>query len=150
MNNLFIPALGGIYEKLACLSYPLIRITAGLFLIPHGATKLFGWFGGDPARTAEFFSKIGLEPAGPLVTATGIVEFFGGICLVLGLLTRPAAAAIFVLLIVAVERVHLAKGFFIYNGGYEHALMWAFIVLAILFRGAGAFSIDRSVIGKEF
>ncbi|MGB1548635.1 MAG: DoxX family protein [Alphaproteobacteria bacterium] len=150
MSGLFIPALGGLYEKLSYLAYPLVRITTGLFLIPHGATKLFGWFGGDPARTAEFFSKIGLEPAAPMVMAAGVVEFFGGILLALGLLTRPAAAAVFVLLVVAVERVHLAKGFFVYNGGYEHALMWALLALAILFRGGGAFSVDRNLIGKEF
>jgi len=150
MNNLFIPALGGIYEKLSCLAYPLVRITTGIFLIPHGATKLFGWFGGNPEKTSEFFSKIGLEPAMPMVIAAGVIEFFGGILLVLGLLTRPAAAAVFVLLIVAIERVHMAKGFFVYNGGYEYAMMWAFLALAILFKGGGAFSVDRGIIGKEF
>ncbi|MEW5704596.1 MAG: DoxX family protein [Pseudomonadota bacterium] len=150
MNKLFIPALGGLYEKLACTSYPLIRITTGLFLMPHGAAKLFGWFGGNPEKTAEFFGKVGIEPAMPMVIAAGSVEFFGGLLLVLGLFTRPAAAAVFVLLAVAVERVHLANGFFIYNGGYEHAMMWAFFALAILFRGSGKFSVDQSIIGKEF
>jgi putative oxidoreductase len=150
MNTLFIPALGWIYEKLSCLAYPLIRVATGIFLIPHGATKLFGWFGGNPEKTGEFFSKIGLDPAMPLVMAAGAVEFFGGICLVLGLLTRPAAAAVFVLLVVAIDRVHFANGFFVYNGGYEHAMMWAFLALAIIFKGGGAFSVDRSIIGKEF
>lgn len=150
MTKLFIPALGGIYEKLSCLAYPLIRVTTGLFLMPHGASKLFGWFGGNPEKTAEFFSTIGLEPAMPMVLAAGAVEFFGGLLLVLGLLTRPAAGAVLVLLVLAVERVHLANGFFVYNGGYEYAMMWAFLALAILFRGGGEFSVDRNVIGKEF
>ncbi len=150
MSTLFIPALGGIYGKLACLAYPLVRVTTGLFLMPHGAMKLFGWFGGNPENTAEFFSKIGIEPAMPMVIAVGAVEFFGGLLLVLGLFTRPAAAAIVVVLAVAVERVHLANGFFVYNGGYEHAMMWAFIALAVFFRGGGEFSVDRAVVGKEF
>jgi len=150
MTKLFIPALGGIYEKLSCLAYPLVRITTGLFLMPHGATKLFGWFGGNPEKTAEFFSKVGIEPAATMVVAAGTVEFFGGLLLVLGLFTRPAAAAIVVLLAVAVLHVHFANGFFVYNGGYEHAMMWAFFALAVFFRGGGGFSVDRAVIGKEF
>jgi putative oxidoreductase len=66
MTRLIIPALAPLYGKLSGLSYPIIRFFTGLMAMPHGAQKLFGWFGGDIQGTAGFFSQIGLEPALPL------------------------------------------------------------------------------------
>jgi putative oxidoreductase len=148
-ERLFIPALASLYDRLAGLAYPLVRVVAGLWLMPHGAQKLFGWFGGSAEGTAGFFAKIGLEPALPLVYLVGIVEFFGGLLLVVGLLTRPAAVAVFVVLFVATFKVHMANGFFIRGGGYEYAMMWMFLSLAVAFRGGGALSVDARL-GKEF
>ena len=70
-SRLIIPALGGLYESLSRFSYPIIRICAGLFAMPHGAQKLFGMYGGSAQGTAKFFAKIGIEPALPLVYVTG-------------------------------------------------------------------------------
>jgi putative oxidoreductase len=148
-TRLVFPALGGLYRALSGLAYPLIRVVAGLFLMPHGARKIFGWFGGSPEGTAALFSKLGIEPALPLVYLSGGIEFFGGLLLVLGLWTRPAALAVIIVLGVAIERVHLAHGFFIFNSGYEHALLWLLIVLAILMMGGGRLSLDAAR-GKEF
>jgi putative oxidoreductase len=151
MNHprLIIPALGGIYDVTSKYAVPLIRIAAGLFLMPHGAQKLFGMFGGDPTAMVAFFSKMGMEPAAPLVTVVGLIEFFGGLLLAIGLLTRPAAAAIFVMLTVAWYKVHLAAGFFWTDGGLEYPLLWSIIALAFVVRGGGDYSVDR-MIGKEF
>lgn len=145
-----IPALAPLYECGRKLGYPLIRVAAGLLLIPHGAQKLFGWFGGGGIQgTAGFFGKIGIEPAVPMAALAGLAEFVGGILLVLGLLTRPAAVAVFILMMVAVFKVHLGAGFFAAKGGYEFALLWGLVALGIALRGGGPLSLDRKI-GREF
>lgn len=148
-NTLYIPALGGLYDLLSPLGYPLIRLFTGLILMPHGAQKLFGWFGGDIAMTAGFFEKMGLVPALPLAYLVGLTEFFGGLFLAIGFLTRPAAVGIFILMMIAAFKVHLGNGFFWNAGGYEYPLLWGMIALGIAFKGAGGMSVDRKI-GKEF
>jgi len=145
------PALAPIYEQFAPVSYPMIRFFTGLFLVPHGAQKLFGWFGGGGlSGTAGFFSQnLGLEPGMFWAVLVGGTEFFGGLCLAIGFLTRPAALAVAVLMAVAVIRVHLGNGFFATAGGYEYALLWGLIALAITMRGGGRMSVDRAI-GREF
>ena len=145
----FCPRLAKLYRPLEHFSWPLIRFAAGLFLVPHGAQKLFGWFGGRGLdATIASFAKMGYEPGwlvGPLVAGT---EFFGGILIAIGLLTRPAALAAMVLLLVAAMDVHLPNGFFWVKGGYEYPLLWAILCAAITIRGAGRMSLD-SALGKE-
>jgi putative oxidoreductase len=88
-----IPALGRVYEKLGDLSWVLVRGIYGYFFIPHGAQKLFGWFGGSGlASVAQGFAKEGLEPAAFWAAYIGSLEFFGGILMLIGLFTRPVAA----------------------------------------------------------
>ena len=149
-TRLFIPALGGFYDAVSGLGYPLIRFITGLILMPHGAGKLFGWFGGRGIEgTAAGFAKMGLEPALPLANVVGVTEFFGGLLVAIGLLTRPAAIGIVAIMAVAVFQVHLKNGFFWFNGGYEYPLLWGIVALAIVFCGGGALSVDRKI-GKEF
>ena len=144
------PRLAKLYRPLEHFSWPLIRFAAGLFLVPHGAQKLFGWFGGRGLdATIAGFTKMGYEPGwlvGPLVAGT---EFFGGILIAIGLFTRPAALAAMVLLLVAAMDVHLPNGFFWIKGGYEYPLLWAILCAAITIRGAGRMSLD-SALGKEW
>lgn len=140
-----IPALSPLYDGLAGYAYPLIRIATGLWLMPHGAQKLFGMFGGNAAATAQFFGKVGLPDAILLVYWVGAVEFFGGLLLVLGLFTRAAAVMVFVLMIVAVFKVHLANGFFWTKLGYEYPLLWGVLAIAIAIRGGGQASLDRRI-----
>lgn len=92
---------------------------------------------------------MGLEPAVPLVLLAGLTEFVGGILLAIGLFTRPVAVAVFILMMVAVFKVHLGAGFFITKGGYEFALLWGMVALGIALRGGGPLSLDRKI-GKEF
>lgn len=149
-TRLFIPALGGFYGAVSGLGYPLIRFFTGLILMPHGAGKLFGWFGGRGIEgTAAGFAKLGLEPALPLAYVVGVTEFFGGLLVVIGLLTRPAALGVAIIMAVSVFHVHLKNGFFWFNGGYEYPLLWGIVALAIVFCGGGALSVDRKI-GKEF
>lgn len=146
-NQLIIPALGGFYASAAALSWPLIRFIAGFNLIPHGAQKLFGWFGGKGMEaTVTGFSGMGFDPV--WAYAVAILEFFGGIMLAIGLLTRPVALAVLIFMATACT-VHWADGFFWSNGGFEYPLMWAVVALAIFFRGGGPLSVDRAL-GREF
>lgn len=131
-------------EKASPPAYPLIRVTTGLLLMPHGAQKLFGWFGGyGLSGTGAFFGDtLGMQPGVLFALLAGLVEFFGGLALVLGLLTRPAAAAVAVLLAVALS-VHWANGFFWTNGGIKYPLMWLLLAIALMLRGGGEYSLDR-------
>lgn len=147
-TQLLFPFMGRIYDFGSRISWPLVRIITGFNLIPHGGAKLFGWFGGDASRTAGYFSQLGLEPALPLVYLVGCTEFFGGILLIIGLLTRPAAAMAAGFLAVSTFYVHLGDGFFWHKGGYEYPLMWLVLSLVIFFRGGGPFSLDARI-GRE-
>lgn len=144
-----LPAFAPLTAALAPLGEPLIRITAGLLLVPHGAQKLFGWFGGYGLEaTGQFFaSKLGLPPSFALLA--GLIEFFGGLMLAAGLLTRPVAALVAGVMAYAAFGVHLGNGFFWTSGGYEYPLMWGLVALAFVFRGGGQYSVD-ALIGREF
>ncbi|MDZ7750736.1 MAG: DoxX family protein [Gammaproteobacteria bacterium] len=131
-------------DRLAPLAFPLVRITTGLLLIPHGAQKLFGWFGGHGlVATGQYFeSTLGMSPGLVFATLAGLIEFAGGLALVLGLLTRPVALALAVFMGVALS-VHVPNGFFWTAGGIEYPLMWGLVALAIFLRGGDRFSLDR-------
>ncbi len=137
------PSILPLIGRLSVFADPIVRITAGLLLIPHGAQKLFGWFGGyGLTATGQFFEgQLGMSPGVLFAGAAGSVEFFGGIALVLGLFTRPVAAAVAVLMGVALT-VHVPNGFFWSNGGIEYPLMWGLLAIAIFLRGGGQYSLD--------
>jgi putative oxidoreductase len=143
-----IPALGGAYAALAPIGEALPRVAAGLLLVPHGAQKLFGWFGGGGLMaTAGGFGGLGFEPAVFWALAVGLLEFFGGLMLALGLLTRPVAAAVVVFMAVATT-VHWPT-YFWNEGGLEMPLFWGLVALAYAIRGGGRYSVDAAI-GREF
>ena len=143
MLNRSTPATGTL-DKLSMLAYPLIRVTTGLLLMPHGAQKLFGWFGGYglSGTGAYFGDTLGMQPGILFALIAGLIEFFGGFALVLGLLTRPVAAVVAVFLAVALS-VHVPNCFFWTDGGIEYPLMWLLLAVAIVLRGGGEYSLDR-------
>ena len=142
-----IPALTPVYTALEPFTLPALRVVTGLLLVPHGAQKLFGWFGGYGLdATGGWLESVGFAPGYLFALAIGLVEFVGGIALALGLLTRPVAAAILGFLGVAVL-FHLGNGFFWTNGGYEYPLLWAVAALVFVVRGGGRYSLD-GVIGS--
>ena len=148
-TTLAIPALKPVYSSLSGLSQALLRIAAGGFLIPHGAQKLFGAFGGNGLEAdGQFFqTQLGFANGYLAALGAGSVEFFGGLLLALGLFTRLAAGSVVVLLAVA-SSFHLAAGFFWNNGGWEYPVLWAIIALMFVVHGGGQYSLDR-VIGRE-
>jgi putative oxidoreductase len=143
-----VPALGSVYTALDAYSWPLVRAATGFFFLPHGMQKLFGFWGGDIARTAENFAKEGLNPSMFWAYYIRCLEFFGGICLILGLLTRPVAALFAGFMFVGAFHVHMPIGWFWPNRGMEVPLYLLLICLAILIRGGGPLSLDRRL-GRE-
>jgi putative oxidoreductase len=144
----FVTSLGSVESLLAPFAEPLIRATAGLLLVPHGAQKLFGLFGGyGVTATGQFFeSKLGLPAS--LALVAGLIEFFGGILLAIGFLTRPVAALVAGLMFIALIQVHLRAGFFWTTGGFEYPMFWGLVALAYVLRGGGRYSVD-ALIGRE-
>ena len=126
-----------------------LRIPVGIIFAAHGAQKLFGWFGGYGLDgTGQFFGSIGLNPGYLMALLAGLVEFFGGLALVAGVLVRPAAAGLALAMLIAVFAVHLPKGFFLDKGGYEYALAMLAASLSLLFSGAGRLSVDRALAAR--
>lgn len=131
------------------LSSLLLRLTAGVIFIAHGAQKLFGLFGGYGLEgTGQWMASIGLEPGYLMALAAGSAEFFGGIALLLGLLTRPAALALAVTMVVAIFTVHIQNGLFMDNNGYEFGLALFVIAIALVLNGGGKLSLDRLIANK--
>ncbi|AXY43074.1 DoxX family protein [Halomonas sp. JS92-SW72] len=127
-----------------------LRIPVGLILAAHGAQKLFGWFGGHGlAGTAQWMESIGLAPGLLMALLAGGAEFFGGLALMLGLLTRPAALVSAFTMLVAIFSVHISHGLFIANGGYEFALALLAATVALTLQGAGRLSLD-GLVAKRF
>lgn len=118
----------------------ILRVVVGVVFIAHGAQKVLGAFGGYGLEaTVTYFAKnLGI----PLFLGyvASFTEFFGGIFLLVGFLTRPAALGIFITMTVAFT-VHLPAGFFLPNG-FEYTFVLAFISLIVLLFGAGNISID--------
>jgi putative oxidoreductase len=127
----------------------LLRLAVGLTLAAHGTQKLFGWFGGPGLNaTGQFFTVLGFPPGRRHALMAALGETLSGVLLAIGLAT-PAAAAIFVsVMLVAVVTVHLSKGFFAQNGGYEYAFVLAVAGLTLAFTGPGSLSLD-AVLGLE-
>ncbi|MCF5708485.1 DoxX family membrane protein [Pseudomonas syringae] len=124
----------------------ILRVIVGIAFIAHGSQKLFGAFGGYGLEgTAQYMESLGLTPGYLMALLSGGAEFFGGLGLLLGLLARPAAALVTVLLLVAIFTVHIGNGFFMANNGYEYALALLGGALAVLIEGAGRLSLDRVI-----
>ncbi len=131
-------------EKYAPYAVVPLRVVVGLAFVFHGYGKLFGGIAG----TAGFFASVGIPAAMFFAWVVALIEFFGGIALVLGLFTRYAAGLLSVVMLVAIFKVHLAKGFS-GPGGYELPLVYLAGTLALFLRGAGVWSLERVLFKKE-
>ncbi len=121
-----------------------LRLTIGPLFVGHGTQKLFGWFGGHGLEgTGGFFESLGLRPGKRHATAAGVSEALGGALLTLGALTPVAAGMISGTMITALRKVHLGKGPWVTNGGYEYNAVLIAAMLALVETGPGRPSVDE-------
>lgn len=148
MNDVVV-ALCGTYPS---WSHLIVRLGLGLVFFMHGAQKTFGWFGGGGLRgTVAAFRQMGIPPGATVAAA--LVECFGGLAVLLGLLARPAALGLILVMLVAIRKVHWRHGFFINwtmapgrGHGYEFNVALIAMALSIVVGGAGALGLDRLIV----
>jgi putative oxidoreductase len=132
-------------------TYTLVRLILGVVFFAHGAQKMLGWFGGYGfSGTMGFFTQQLHIPA-PFAFLAICAEFFGGLGLLVGLLSRVAAFGISVNMVVAIFTVHIHNGFFANwfgqqkGEGYEYHLLALALLTTVMIKGGGALSIDRAL-----
>lgn len=126
-----------------------LRLPLGVIFAAHGAQKLFGAFGGYGLEgTGQWMASIGLEPGYIMALMAGSAEFFGGLSLILGLFTRPAAFVLALTMIVAIFAVHINNGLFMSNNGYEFGLVLLAGSISLTLSGAGRLSADQVLAAK--
>jgi putative oxidoreductase len=143
-QKLIFPALGPFYSWATEIGYLLLRVAAGLMLIPHVWMK---YNFGPQAVAANVMAKRGIEPALPAAYAVMAIETIGIVCITLGLFTRPVAAALVIEFLVIVKS-HLASAGWGGQGGAEFPFIWLVVYIVILLRGGGPYSVDRAL-GSE-
>jgi putative oxidoreductase len=114
----------------------VVRVVAGIIFMAHGAQKVFGAFGGPGLAGV-------VQMMGPVGYLVAIGEFFGGLGLVVGFLSRFSAAALIVIMIGAIAMVHGKNGFFLDKQGFEYNLALIGLLAATLIAGPGRFTLGR-------
>jgi putative oxidoreductase len=117
----------------------ILRVAVGIVFVAHGGQKLFVLGFGN---VAGFMGKIGIPAPMLAAIVVTLVEFLGGLALILGSFTRWAAALLAIDMLVAIPAVHLKAGFFL-PAGFEFALTLFAANVALLLLGAGEASVDR-------
>jgi putative oxidoreductase len=152
---LIAPALGAVYQALAPWVEALLRVIVGLAMVPHGLRMSFGVFkntGGPPGTlesVIQMYDRKGYRPGWFWGYCTVLTQFIAAPCVALGLLTRPMALPLFVLLALSAYDHWKYDGYFWNKSGVEYPAMWAAGVLYFLINGGGEISLDR-LIGWEF
>lgn len=137
-SRLIVPALGGVYNALGESVETLLRVVAGLLLVTHGYSKIL-----NPLGSSGMVESLGFYPGvlwSPLLAAT---EFFGGILIAIGLLTRPAAFAATIVLAVTVYFHWIVRDEGL--SGAEKSILWTAITLYFTIRGANSQSVDAKL-----
>ena len=134
-SNAPLTGMTATLTSIAPWTHALLRIGAGLLYMQHGLQKLFGMFGGmdGAGATVTLVSQMGFA---------GVLETFGGLLLVLGLLTRPVAFVLAVEMLVAFLQAHLPRGGVPLQNGGELPLLYMLVFLFFVAHGAGPASLD--------
>jgi putative oxidoreductase len=123
------------------LGLAVLRVVAGAIFVAHGAQKLFTF---GLAGVTGAFAGMGIPMAGVVAPLVALLEFFGGLALVVGLLTRLAGLGLALNMLGAVVIVHLGAGLFLPNG-YEFALSLLGASTLLALTGAGTYSVDALI-----
>ena len=130
----------------------IVRVVLGVVFFGHGAQKMFGWFGGYGLKGTIGYFQQALRIPPWLTVLCALTECFGGLAVLVGFLSRPAALGLIIVMLVAIERVHWPNGFFINwslqqgkGHGYEMNLALIAMAAAVMVGGGGAFSVDRLI-----
>ena len=139
--SIFQPAT----TRQASIALTVLRVITGIVFIAHGAQKLFVY---GLAGVSGSFAQMGVPMPGVVGPLIAALEFFGGIALVFGLLTRLVSLGLVFDMLGAMLLVHLKNGFFMPNG-YEFVLLLAAASATLLLTGAGDFSIDSLIARRK-
>lgn len=131
-------------------SHLVVRLGLGVIFFAHGSQKVLGWFGGPGLKGTIAYFKQGLGVPPAVAVLAALIEFLGGISMIVGFLVRPSAVGLIVMMLVAIVKVHAQHGFFINfsntpgkGHGFEFNFALVAMALSILIGGAGVWSIDR-------
>jgi putative oxidoreductase len=139
-----LPALQPFYQAVIPLSWLIVRVAVGWNLLVHGYPKFLN---GASEAALKAYADLGFTPPAFWFWASGSIETFAGIALILGLFTRFfAAAAAIEMLIITIT--YWGNGFGWTRRGYEYVLLWGLVCFAIALRGGGPYSLDRKI-GRE-
>ena len=126
-------------ERARLVTFFLLRVVAGLLFLQAGGMKIFDWFGGIPAEHGghpQFLSQTWIG---------GVLEFYGGAAVLVGLLTRPVAFILSGEMAVAYFQFHQPHGFWPIQNHGEAAVLFCFIFLFLAAHGGGEWSIDAMI-----
>lgn len=143
--KLLIPGLKGLYETFAPRGYALIRFGFGAILMVHGYGKLFHGFA--PIVGEKLLGPMGFPAPVAWAYFLGILEFFGGALLAVGLFTRLIALMLTVEMVIVTFAVHFGRGFSFTSpgGGYEYPLLLLILSVGFLLGGSGRCALDRAI-----
>lgn len=123
----------------------LLRIIVGILFVAHGGQKLFTY---GIAGTTGAFTQMGIFMPGVMAPLITLLEFFGGIALIVGFLTRLVSVGLALDMLGAIAFVHLKGGFFMPTG-YEFALTLFVASLGLAIAGAGTLSVDAYLANRS-
>lgn len=135
--------LAAIFGGLASWGPDFIRLGVAFTFIAHGYAKLFGRPEPGVKGLAPFLESMGFRPGLPWAYLVGCVEFFGGLCLLVGFLTRLAALLLAIEFLVVILKVKWSKGFLMDKGGWEWDWALFTMALSLLVTGPGRAAIDN-------
>ena len=138
-------------EMLAKWGPTVLRLGVGVVFFAHGSQKMWGWFGGPGlSGWLEFVDAMGFPKV--LAVLAALTEFFGGLGLILGFLTRLSAFGIFCVMAVAILKVHLKDGFFMNwflaqdrGHGMEYSLTLLLAATSLMLSGSGRLGLDKLI-----
>ncbi|MCX5710641.1 MAG: DoxX family protein [Candidatus Omnitrophica bacterium] len=131
---------------MADLASLVLRLGLGVMFFAHGLQLALNKFGGPgPKGFSQMLTGLGFAPALFWAYLAGYTTLIGGLFLILGLFTRGAAFALIIFMLVALIKVHLSKGFFLMNGGYEYNFIVICALIALMILGSGKYGITPKI-----